>query len=1040
MSGIQNQETCVDDSILFDNSIEENFFRVCEFLTVGASGGCTFNPHKFQFGQKEVTFLGFLITEDGVKTTPQFRESILNFPPPQNITDIRSWFGCINQVSYAFATAPLMAPFRHLLSAKVPFEWTDELQAAFEASKREILAQCEKGVRSFNPALPTALATDWAKLGLGFWLCQKHCSCPSGNQSIPGCCPSGWQTVYCGSKFCSPAESRYHPIEGEALAATYGLQKCRFFILGLDNLILTLDHKPLLAILGPEQDLEEIENPRLLNFKLKSLVFRFRVIHVPGKKNVTADTFSRRYDSPTTKKKTTPPAQLSAPLPGYDSELRPPSWVSSPTSVTAINTSNDPVLRPIPASLAALLAVPTACEEQLAPEHIMVGYIMSCIAAINGWCRLAPITTTSMPEALSWRKLEAACQLCDTYRVLLTTVQQGTERKEDWDQRIMDFYPHRRSLVAVGPVVLLHDRPVIPQALRQTVLAHLHAGHQGANSMFERAAATLYWPNYRSDIVNYKAACSLCSRYQPSNPAMPPVTPETPLYPFQSICADFFSLKSRTFLALVDRFSNWLSIFQLDQDNSEGLLKVLREYFGIFGIPITFTSDGAKVFTSEAVEEFFDRYGVIHQVTTAYNPRSNKRAEIAVKSAKRLVRDNLSQSGSINTDKLTRALLQHRNTPCAITGLSPAQIIFGRVIRDFLPLQPGKFLPRQEWRQAADTRADAYAKRIMEKATDLSRHARRLHPLKSGQQVLIQDQDKASKTYKQWNRTGVVIEVLAHDAYQIRVDGSRHVTKRNRQYLRPVHTTPDVFTPPKQDTTPLEPQTWTPQQPSKELDAELRPPQMDYSTPKPKPQENLLQTPLRMSVEKPTLTPDNSAPVKPAIDTPIPDSQPTPETTAHDLIPRIRIRRQEDDSWSISSLKPNHAANTPHMITPVRSRCPCSVQHGPSSSSPQYLVYQTTPLHGILPVPSNNTMDSMSTQTSLWPPQSFQCSSFTPQSLQCTSFTPQSLQCVSFTPQPLQCTSFTPQTTQCPNVPYSLPSRSLEDDMTFASPAELRRR
>ena len=240
-------------------------------------GGCTFNPNKFQFGQKEVNFLGFLVTEDGVKTTNQFRESILNFPPPQNTTDVRSWFGCVNQVSYSFASAPLMAPFRHLLSSKVPFEWSEELQTAFEASKKEILAQCEKGVRSFNPELPTALATDWAKLGLGFWLCQKHCDCPFKTQPIPGCCPSGWQTVYCGSKFCSPAESRYHPIEGEALAATYGLQKCRFFVLGLHNLILTIDHKPLIAIFGTDQNLEEIENPRLLNLKLKALMFRFTV-------------------------------------------------------------------------------------------------------------------------------------------------------------------------------------------------------------------------------------------------------------------------------------------------------------------------------------------------------------------------------------------------------------------------------------------------------------------------------------------------------------------------------------------------------------------------------------------------------------------------------------------------------------------------------------------------------------------------------------------------------------------------------------------
>ena len=450
MSGIPNQETCVDDTIIYDDSIEQNFLKVCEFLTTGALGGCTFNPTKFQFGQENVTFLGFLITTDGVKTTKQFRDSIINFPPPKSITDVRSWFGCINQVSYAFASAPLMAPFRHLLSSKVPFEWSEELQTAFEASKREILAQCEKGVKSFNPDLPTALATDWAKLGLGFWLCQKHCNCPSKTQPIPGCCPSGWQTVYCGSKFCSPAESRYHPIEGEALAATYGLQKCKFFILGLENLILTLDHKPLISIFGSEQNLEDIENPRLLNFKLKSLMFRFQVMHVPGKKNLTADTFSRRYDNPALKTKTTP-APLPVPLPGYDSDLSPPAWVSPPEEDSLTNSPEifPTAVKPIPASLALLHAAPEHCEIQIAPEDMLVGHIMSCVASINTWSRITPVTATNKPESLSWRKLEAACQLCETYRLLHQTIQAGTDRREDWDQRIVEYYPHRQSLTGL---------------------------------------------------------------------------------------------------------------------------------------------------------------------------------------------------------------------------------------------------------------------------------------------------------------------------------------------------------------------------------------------------------------------------------------------------------------------------------------------------------------------------------------------------------------------------------------------------------------
>ena len=185
MEGFENHKTCVDDSVIYDDTIEENFYRVCQFLEKAARGGCTFNPKKFQFGSHDVDFLGFKVTGDGVKPTEEFLANILSFPTPRSITDIRSWFGAINQISYAFAVAPVMDPFRHLLSSKVPFNWTPQLQQAFDASKQEILRQCETGVRSFDPKLPTALATDWAKFGMGFWLTQKHCQCSS---LIPGHC------------------------------------------------------------------------------------------------------------------------------------------------------------------------------------------------------------------------------------------------------------------------------------------------------------------------------------------------------------------------------------------------------------------------------------------------------------------------------------------------------------------------------------------------------------------------------------------------------------------------------------------------------------------------------------------------------------------------------------------------------------------------------------------------------------------------------------------------------------------------------------
>ena len=96
-------------------------------------------------------FLGFEITKTGIQPTRKYIEKIMNFPSPASLTDVRSWFGLVNQVSYSFAIADQMDPFRKLLSSKVPFAWSDELEVAFKASKEEIIRQCRQGIRNFTP-------------------------------------------------------------------------------------------------------------------------------------------------------------------------------------------------------------------------------------------------------------------------------------------------------------------------------------------------------------------------------------------------------------------------------------------------------------------------------------------------------------------------------------------------------------------------------------------------------------------------------------------------------------------------------------------------------------------------------------------------------------------------------------------------------------------------------------------------------------------------------------------------------------------------
>ena len=44
---------------------------------------------------------------------------------------------------------------------------------------------------------------------------QKYCRCKE--IKLP-CCHEGWKLAFCSLKFCFLAESRYSPIEGQALA------------------------------------------------------------------------------------------------------------------------------------------------------------------------------------------------------------------------------------------------------------------------------------------------------------------------------------------------------------------------------------------------------------------------------------------------------------------------------------------------------------------------------------------------------------------------------------------------------------------------------------------------------------------------------------------------------------------------------------------------------------------------------------------------------------------------------------------------------
>ena len=211
----------VDDCLIVPQNKAQHEEDVRRFLHRCRDQGIALNGTKFVYAQEKVTFAGLQLTRNGSTIDPQLLQAIRDFPTPTNRTDIKSFFGLINQLSpFTDKIAEVSKPLRPLLKQSVQFQWDTSHQESFDQA-RHALANSDYVVAYYDPKKPTALHTDASRLkGLGFILRQ---------QSQDG----SWRVTQAGSRFLSNAETRCAMIELELLAISWAAQKCPLFLEGL---------------------------------------------------------------------------------------------------------------------------------------------------------------------------------------------------------------------------------------------------------------------------------------------------------------------------------------------------------------------------------------------------------------------------------------------------------------------------------------------------------------------------------------------------------------------------------------------------------------------------------------------------------------------------------------------------------------------------------------------------------------------------------------------------------------------------------------
>ncbi len=260
------------------NSLEEVFSRF-------RSAGLKLKVNKCHFARSEVSYLGHVVSSQGLLPDEKNLDKVRSWPTPRTVTEVRAFVGlCSYYRRFVRNFAVVAAPLHALTQKGAVFNWSSECEEAFRSLKHALSSPPIVAHPIFT--LPFLLYTDASHDCVGSVLAQMQ----EGKERV----------IAYASHALTPSEKKWSTYDRELWAVVWSVRHFRLFLSGAPFKIIT-DHKPLLNLKKAAVDNDQ--TGRRARWILEMDVYDFTILYREGKQHSNADSLSQRPSSPVTETK-----------------------------------------------------------------------------------------------------------------------------------------------------------------------------------------------------------------------------------------------------------------------------------------------------------------------------------------------------------------------------------------------------------------------------------------------------------------------------------------------------------------------------------------------------------------------------------------------------------------------------------------------------------------------------------------------------------------------------------------------------------------